>query len=195
MRLARQLAPHPVRGGKSVLLLSALTGGDGLFCGGEVPKVDGAVIKPDFRAPLPSVGVPVHACKPRSVVARHPHVSKIDRAGHVAEIGDGVVLPVAVDVVDISSRPVTVMDSPRDAMGGVCPPVNIADAVAAPHCRKRLLGSEFVVPCAASLCRVATWRVHEALFSWLPNQVAGLWNVIEQFPKKFGRSVGLIRHA
>lgn len=153
---------------------------------GQIDKAaeeDALSMHANAGAPSLIVGVPVDAAMTASIVNAALDISRIEGVVGLSEVGDAVVVPHAVDVIDPSRWPSSVNDCPRDAMrlvratedGPVLVPAWISGS-------ERLLAGASAVPLREAL------RIMAAVFgASLPEQLSGIRIVAEKLANEAWR--------
>jgi hypothetical protein len=138
-----------------------------LFCGRKLPEVEPRSFVLDVALEFPAVGLrPDHSTLRGAAMPVQP----VRGAVNITKITDAVVVPDAVDVVNVTDWPLTVVVKPDYALRVVETPANtkpqvsmLVDAANGPRSRARLAG--------------------------LVGQIASVWVVVKQFTNQ--RSVQL----
>jgi hypothetical protein len=163
-------------------------------------KAPAFVIHLDQCPPLTGVLTPVNTGDAACVVLRQAFVLVIDGIGDRQQIIEPVVTSVAIDVVNLVSRPLAMDDCPGNPVGakidsGDCPNP-ITGAV---RRRERFRLSPLGVPGITSPLRssnattVGTVLKH-ARRTRLPEQFAGLWLIAEQLAAQVRGDIGSASH-
>lgn len=94
------------------------------FWGWKTPEI-GVFTRCNFYLRHPFLSRFTDACKAVFVPGIHVvHVPQIHRIGHISEIGNSIIRPVPVNVVDLILGPVSVHVKPSKAMCGMALPIN-----------------------------------------------------------------------
>jgi len=97
----------------------------GIFLGIENAEIDDFFIDADLSSPFTSLFHPANASKAGCVVALSSNIFGVDLLRRVSEVSDSVVVADPIYVVDNTSRPLPIVEKPRNAVGKVPAAVDI----------------------------------------------------------------------
>ena len=120
------MLPHAVIFVKAILDVGGFARGDGVFKRVKRANLDAVSIGSYLSAPFVSVRRPMNTIEAGSVAVKKPFVSMIFGASNNPKIFNSVVMPDAIDVINVHGGPLPVFKRPQDAMRLMSRAVDVA---------------------------------------------------------------------